>query len=188
MKLKVEGLRFAYTDVPVLKDIEFELEEGKVLGIVGPNASGKTTLLKCINGALSPNSGKVQMDDRYLEDLSREKIAERIGYVPQIKTKNFPITVFETVLMGRKPRGGWKPSKSDLEETSKVIESLNLDDISDRDINEISGGQRQKTSFARALNQKPDILLLDEPHKQPRSTTRTKERLTLTNRYLFTSR
>lgn len=163
MKLDVNGLRFAYTEKPVLKNIEFELEEGEVLGIVGPNASGKTTLLRCINGALTPDAGKVQVDGENLENLSREEMAERIGYVPQIKTENFPITVFETVLMGRRPRGGWKPSESDLERTSEVIDRLNLESISDRDINEISGGQRQKVSLARALNQQPEILLLDEP-------------------------
>ncbi|MFW5912215.1 MAG: ABC transporter ATP-binding protein [Candidatus Hadarchaeota archaeon] len=163
MKLEVRGVNFSYGDKPVLRDIDFRLSEGEVLGIVGPNAAGKTTLLKCLNGSLKPDDGAVIIDDKELSKLSREDIAKRIGYVPQIKTELFPVTVFDSVLMGRRPRGGWKPNKEDLERTSAVLRRLELGEISDRGINEISGGQRQKVALARAIAQEPDVLILDEP-------------------------
>ncbi len=163
MKLDITGLQFSYNSFPVLKGMDLKLKKGEMLTIIGPNASGKTTLLKCINNILKPQKGTIMIDDETLNDLSMKNIAKKIGHVPQSGTDRFPTTVFDTVLMGRKPHGGWKPSEKDLETVSETISRLGLENIAMRDIGEISGGQKQKVLIARALAQDPDILLLDEP-------------------------
>ena len=163
MKLKIDGLQFSYNSTPVLEDVNFDLKKGEMLTIIGPNASGKTTLLKCINNILTPQKGTILIDDKSLNDLSMMEIAREIGHVPQSRTDCFPTTVFDTVLAGRKPHGGWKPSEKDLETVSKTISRLDLEHVSMKNIGEISGGQKQKVLIARALAQNPDILLLDEP-------------------------
>ena len=163
MKLKIAGLQFSYNSHPVLEDVDFKVEKGEMLTIIGPNASGKTTLLKCINNILRPKKGTIYLDDRSLGGLTMKEIARKIGHVPQSGAESFPTTVFDTVLMGRKPHGGWKPSDKDLDIVSKTMEKLGLEDIAMRNIGEISGGQRQKVLIARAVAQNPDILLLDEP-------------------------
>lgn len=163
MKIEIEGLEFSYNSTPVLEDVNLKLEKGETLSIIGPNASGKTTLLKCINKILKPQGGTILIDGEGLSELGKEDIARKIGHVPQAGEESFPVTVFDTVLMGRKPHGGWKPGEKDLEIASEVIEKMNLKDIAMRNIGEISGGQRQKVLIARALAQDPEILLLDEP-------------------------
>ncbi len=163
MKLKINGLQFSYDSTPVLEDVSFGVKKGEMLTIIGPNASGKTTLLKCINDILTPQKGTILIDDESLNDLSMTDIAREIGHVPQAGSKSFPTTVFDTVLMGRKPHGSWKPSEKDLEKVSNTISRLNLEHIAMKNIGEISGGQKQKVLIARALAQNPDILLLDEP-------------------------
>lgn len=163
MKIEIENLEFSYDSTPVLEAVNLQVEEGETLAIIGPNASGKTTLLKCMNGILEPESGSILIEGEELENLRKEDIAKKIGHVPQAGNESFPTTVFDTVLMGRKPHGGWKPSDEDLEVASKVLEKLDLEDIAMRDIGEISGGQRQKVLIARALAQNPEVLLLDEP-------------------------
>ena len=163
MKLKIAGLKFSYNSHPVLEDVDFKVEKGDMLTIIGPNASGKTTLLKCINNILRPQRGAIYIDDRSLDGLSMREIARKIGHVPQSGAESFPTTVFDTVLMGRKPHGGWKPSDKDLDIVSHTIERLNLEEIAMRNIGEISGGQKQKVLIARAVAQNPEILLLDEP-------------------------
>ncbi len=163
MKLDIGGLKFSYNSTPVLEDVNFKLGEGETLSIIGPNASGKTTLLKCINRVLEPQKGTILIDGEELDDLGKEDIARKIGHVPQAGEEGFPTTVFDTILMGRKPHGGWKPGEEDLEGASEVIEKLGLRHIAMRNIGEISGGQRQKVLIARALAQEPEVLLLDEP-------------------------
>lgn len=163
MKIEIAKLEFSYDSTPVLEDVNLKLKTGETLAIIGPNASGKTTLLKCINRILKPQKGSIMLNGEEIENFEREVLARKMGYVPQSKNKSFPTTVFDMVLMGRKPHGGWKPSENDLEVTSKIIDKLGLKDIAMRNTGEISGGQRQKVIVARALAQKPEVLLLDEP-------------------------
>jgi len=163
VKLKINGLQFSYNSTPVLENVSLGVKKGEMLTIIGPNASGKTTLLKCINNILKPQNGTILIDEKSLGGLSMREIARKIGHVPQSGADSFPTTVFDTVLMGRKPHGGWKPSEKDLETVSNTISRLDLENIALRNISEISGGQKQKVLIARALAQNPDILLLDEP-------------------------
>lgn len=163
MKIKVSGVEFSFNGSRILKDMNLMVDSGEVLGIVGPNGSGKTTLLRCINRILKPKAGSILIDGQELNSLGQEDIARRIGYVPQTETKTFPATVFDTVLMGRKPHINWKPGDKDLRIVSSVIKKLGLESLAMRDVTELSGGQRQKVVMARALAQEPQVLLLDEP-------------------------
>lgn len=163
MKLEVKGVDFSYDTTPVLKDVSLALESGNLLAILGPNGSGKTTLLKCINRILKPQKGHILLDGKDLRDFGREEIARNLGYVSQRETQSFPSTVFDTVLMGRKPYINWRPGPKDLEVVSETLQVLNLEDLAMKEINRLSGGERQKVMVARALAQEPAVLLLDEP-------------------------
>ncbi|WP_407357183.1 ABC transporter ATP-binding protein [Methanolobus sp. WCC5] len=163
MKINIEGLEFSYNGKPTLKNMNLKVNRGEFLSIIGPNGSGKTTFLKCMNRILSPKEGSIFIDKYDLNRLQREDIAKHIGYIPQAERGAFPTTVFDTVLMGRKPHMKWIPRSNDLKIVSEVIETLGLNDFSMKNINELSGGQRQKVIIARALAQQPRVLLLDEP-------------------------
>ncbi len=163
MRLEIKGLGFSYNSVSALKKVNLMVKRGEILAIIGPNASGKTTLLKCIDSILKPQIGSVLIKDEEISTLSRKEIARKIGYLPQTEGENFPITVFDMILMGRRPHGGWKPSSEDLGKVSNIIGLLGLDQLAMREVGKISGGQRQKVMIARALAQEPEVLLLDEP-------------------------
>ncbi|MFW9987550.1 MAG: ABC transporter ATP-binding protein [Candidatus Odinarchaeota archaeon] len=163
MILKVQGLNFAYNSIPILKDITFKIKKGEFLGIVGPNGSGKSTLLRNLDGILKPQEGKILIENINQKDMHRREIAKKIGYVPQKEGNIFPTTVFETVLLGRKPHITWIENKEDKKIVANTLERLELGNFALRDINQLSGGERQKVYIARALVQQPKILLLDEP-------------------------
>lgn len=161
--LRIENLNFSYNGRLVLNNISLNTEPGDFLGIVGPNGSGKSTLLRNIDGILKPKNGEIYIDEKNQESLNRREIAKLIGYVPQKEGNIFPITVFETVLLGRKPHINWKETKKDKQIVAETLEKLHLGDFALRDINQLSGGERQKVYIARALVQRPKMLLLDEP-------------------------
>ena len=163
MRLNVRDVTFGYESRPVLEDVTLDVAAGEMLGLVGPNGSGKSTLLRCINRVLAPNTGTVFVDGTDLHDLSREEIARRVGYVPQEASDAFPSTVFDTVLMGRKPHIGWQPTDEDLDLVAEIVDLLGLEVYAMRAIDEISGGQRQKVLIGRALAQEAAVLVLDEP-------------------------
>lgn len=139
------------------------VNSGEVVGIIGPNGSGKSTLLKCMNLILKPK-GHILLEGAELQTLNLKEISKIIGYVPQsIQVSSFPIKVFDVVLLGRRPYIRWNVRDRDLDFVSEIFSLLNLDDLSMRNFNELSGGEKQKILLARALAQEPKILLLDEP-------------------------
>jgi len=163
MKLKVKELEFSYASTSVLENVCMELAPSEILGIVGPNGAGKSTLLRCIDRILKPQRGSTLLDGQEIKEMSRMEIARRIGYVPQTSQRVFPATVFDTVLMGRRPHLGWQSNEQDVEKVLDVLKLLEIVEFALRDFNEISGGQQQKVLIARALAQEADVLLLDEP-------------------------
>jgi iron complex transport system ATP-binding protein len=163
MNLKVKNVEFSYASTPILENVCMELAPSEILGIVGPNGAGKSTLLRCIDRILKPQRGSILLDGQEIKEMSRMEIARRMGYVPQTSTRVFPATVFDTVLMGRRPHLGWRSSEKDVEKVLDVLKLLGIVEFALRDFNEISGGQQQKVLIARALAQEADILLLDEP-------------------------
>ncbi len=163
MNIIVDNIKFAYNGTPVLKDLDCNINKGELIAIVGPNGSGKSTLIKCMNGILSPQKGVVKISGEDIKKHKLQELAKNIAYVPQNKTRQTPVTVFDTVLLGRKPYISWKPSENDLEIATDIIDKLQLNSIALKDINKLSGGQQQMVYIARALAQQPEIILLDEP-------------------------
>lgn len=161
--IKIENISFAYNGSLVLENITENIRSGEFIGIIGPNGSGKTTLLRCLNGILQPKYGRILINDENIENMRSNQLARKIAYVPQILNNVFPATVFDTILMGRKPHIGWAPSGTDLDVASEIVVKLDLQDIAMKDINKLSGGQRQRVFIGRALAQEPRIILLDEP-------------------------
>jgi iron complex transport system ATP-binding protein len=163
MKLSINKLSFNYAGFPILKDVEMSVNEGEVLSIVGPNGSGKSTLLKCINRILKTQQNTVLIDGKDAGKLNLKELSKIMGYVPQSSTSTFPFTVFDVVLMGRKPYIHWNLSERDSEIVADMLDFLGISELAMRHFNELSGGEQQKVIIARALAQQPKLLLLDEP-------------------------
>ena len=160
--LQTNGLGFAFKDHAILTDIALRANPGRILVILGPNGVGKTTLLKCLNGILKAGAGTILVDGDDLRQLAPSAIATRVGYVAQ-RCETSRLTVFDAVLMGRKPHMNWQVSKADIALTEAVIGRLGLVPLALRHVTELSGGEFQKVSVARALVQEPRLMLLDEP-------------------------
>jgi len=162
MILDTRHLHFAYNGVDILRDIDFSVQPGELLAILGPNGVGKTTLLKCIKAIHRPREGAVLVEGLDVLRMPPADIATRIGYVAQ-KSETARLTVFDAVLMGRKPHIRWQTSERDLQIVDSAIRHLHLENTSLRFIDQLSGGELQKVCIARALVQEPRLLLLDEP-------------------------
>jgi zinc transport system ATP-binding protein len=163
--VNIQHLYVAYQDKLALEDVTFAIGRGEFWGILGPNGSGKTTLLRTMVGLLKPLSGDVQLFGQSIANLGKER--ERIGYVPQHTHIDiqFPIKVKDVVMLGRcgKIGIGKRPGKQDWTAVNEALELVDLVELADRQIGQLSGGQRQKVLIARALALRPELLLLDEP-------------------------
>lgn len=162
--LSIDGLSFAYGKrlQPVLKDININLKAGEIGVLLGKNGSGKTTLFKNILGILSPLAGTVYIDGENMQKKSHRERAQYIAYVPQ-DIQFGELTVFDSVLMGRIAYFGIKAGIKDYEAVEKVLTDMHLESYATRNVEQLSGGERQKVAIARAMVQEPRILLLDEP-------------------------
>ncbi len=160
--IKVDNLTLSYRQKPVVEHVSFELPNGSLTAIVGPNGGGKTTLIKGMLGLLPKDTGKVSFGD-----LNLKQARKQIAYVPQKGNVNwdFPTTVLDVAVMGRYVHLGWikRPKASDIALAKDCLNKLGMSDYWDRQISELSGGQRQRVFLARALVQEPEILILDEP-------------------------
>lgn len=149
----------------VLRDITFSLEEGKFLGVVGPNGGGKTSLIRVILGLLKPTSGDIKIYGKSPDSAIAH--GGIFGYLPQHQTvdPNFPATAMDIVLMGRYRAGGFLkwPGRKDREKAVQCLSTMGVEDLRDSQYTQMSGGQQQRVSIARALAADPRILVLDEP-------------------------
>lgn len=164
--IQCENLNFSYSEArQILNRVSLTLEKGQLLTILGPNGVGKSTLLGCIAGLLQPQSGTVLLDGKNIATLSRKAIAKQIAYVPQKNNVPFDYQVREFVVMGRTAHLGLlsTPSSEDYALADEAMEKLAISDLSERLINELSGGEQQKACIARALVQQPALVILDEP-------------------------
>ena len=163
--LSVDGVECRYGSVKILEDVSFTVNEGDLVGIVGPNGSGKTTLLKSISRTLKPYTGTILLDKTDVYNIKSMDLAKQMAIVPQESNIGFSFTALDIVLMGRNPhvKRFQMESESDLNIVRKAMNRTNTWHLADRPINEISGGEKQRVIIARALAQEPKVLLLDEP-------------------------
>lgn len=160
--LRTENLTCAYGSKLILQDLTLTMEAGSFTAILGINGSGKSTLLQNLNGILQPQSGTVLVDGRELSRMGGNEAARLIGYMPQ-KSSASACTVFDAVLLGRKPHIRWNVGERDLQVVDRTLTLLGLQSYALRRTSELSGGELQKVVIARALAQEPKVLLLDEP-------------------------
>lgn len=163
MQIKIDNLEFGYSSTPVLNDIILDLTGPKFVSIMGPNGVGKSTLIHCINKILTPTSGTVFLDGKDVKTITIKELAKEVGYVPYSANDSFPLSVVDTVLMGRHPHSKWKSLDSDLDIVYDTLKMLGISHLAMRNFNELSAGQHQKVMLARGLVQEPKVLLLDEP-------------------------
>ena len=165
MGIEVENLNFSYGQRRILFDINFSVNKGEFLSILGPNGVGKSTLFRCILGLLPGYTGNIFVDGTDRRKLSVKKSAEHIAYIPQSSTPVFNYSVFDIVLMGR--TGGLSylksPKAEDEEKCHRALEKLGISNLETRFFNTLSGGERQLVLTARAIAQDSPILMLDEP-------------------------
>lgn len=140
VKIEIKSLSFSYSSHKILDDVSLAIQDSEIVSLVGPNGSGKTTLIKCIDRILRPK-GSIFLDGRDINSLSRQEIARTIGYVPQSSTSSLSTTVFDTVLMGRKPHISWQVSDADLDKVAGILELLHLEELAMRDFSQLSGGK-----------------------------------------------
>lgn len=161
--LSINELTFRYKRHNVFENVSLEARAGEIISLVGPNGAGKTTLLKCINKLHNPVSGNVTVNGTDVKKLSRMDIAKLIAYVPQSENVRFAISVFDTVLLGRKPYMKFGNTRADVEKVVNVLLDMKIDNLAGKTLDQLSGGERQKVMIAKAIAQDPEIMLLDEP-------------------------
>ncbi|MDL2217597.1 ABC transporter ATP-binding protein [Christensenellaceae bacterium OttesenSCG-928-M15] len=166
MKITVENLSFSYSDGPTIcRDISFSIVPGKVIAILGPNGAGKTTLLNCIANLQLPTAGRICIDGKDMRQIPPKEIAQAIGFVPQLIVPTFAYQVIDYVVTGCAPRLGvfQRPKQAHYDTAANAIERMGISHLSKKYYTEISGGERQQASIARALAQQPAVILMDEP-------------------------
>ncbi|MDZ7734753.1 MAG: metal ABC transporter ATP-binding protein [Gammaproteobacteria bacterium] len=160
--ISIRNLWFSYNGAPILEGVTLDVERGEFIGLIGPNAGGKSTLLKLMLGLLEPSRGSIEV-----LGTTPHKARGRLGYVPQHAAfaRDFPISVEETVMLGRlgltRMIGGF--SRHDREQARAALAAVEIESLRSRGLNELSGGQLQRVLIARALACDPEVLLLDEP-------------------------
>ena len=164
-ELVLEDVSVGFGKTPVLRGVSIRVSPGEIVGLLGPNGVGKTTLLRVAAGQLSPDEGSARLDGRSLAGWPARELARRLAVVPQDLHVPFPFSAGELVLMGRSPHQSLLSleSEDDVEVALRAMEQLSVEHLADRRIDELSGGERQLVLLARALAQEAPLLLLDEP-------------------------
>ncbi|MCL2856723.1 MAG: ABC transporter ATP-binding protein [Oscillospiraceae bacterium] len=165
MSIEVRSLNFSYGPRQVLRDIIFDIEPAQTLAILGPNGSGKTTLLNIIVGSLAQTSGSIIYEGKTFKHFNPRKMAQLVGYVPQTIIPVFDYSVIDYVVTGCAPQIGTfeRPQEKHYDIAMKYIREMGIEHLAEKSYRQISGGERQQVSIARALAQCPTYILMDEP-------------------------
>lgn len=163
--LEVDNIFFSYGEENILKGATFYSNKNTITGILGQNGTGKTTLIKCINGMLKPDKGNIILNNNYINKMNIKEIARNVATVSQGINMVYPYSVINIVLMGRiwKLGLGNSPSEKDKIEAKEILNKLSLGELWNKSYNQLSGGQKQLVLIARAIFQNSKIILLDEP-------------------------
>ncbi len=163
---EVNKVSYKYKNsLTIIKDISFSIEKGEVFTILGPNGAGKSTLLNCIAGIFQPLSGQILLDGEDINSMSQRMRAQKVAYVPQYSANVYGYAVRDYIAMGRAPHLGmfFMPKEEDYKIIDEAIELLEIEKFCNKSYNNISGGQRQLASIARAIVQQPKLIIFDEP-------------------------
>ncbi len=160
---EIRGARSRYAMRTILDGVDLTVGAGQLVGLLGPNGSGKSTLLRAVCRIHRVTDGSFRLGGTDLHRLSPRARARVLAYVPQGTPGPFSLTVTEAVMLGRTPHLGLRPTRTDVARVRAVLGLLDLTDLADRHVDELSGGQAQRVLIARALAQEPTVLLLDEP-------------------------
>jgi iron complex transport system ATP-binding protein len=166
MSLEARNISGGYTQKPIVTQINFSLESGEWLSLVGANGSGKSTLLKLMTRLLLPQEGTVLLDGKAIHNEPTSYIAQKLALLPQQQTIPAGLTVWQLVALGRTPHQPWwqwQLNAKDRGKVEKALQQTGMESFSERPVEELSGGERQRAFLALALAQNPQILLLDEP-------------------------
>ncbi len=161
--VRVYDLEFSYGKDKVLNQATVDVSKGELISIVGPNGTGKSTLIRCINGLLKAQKGQIKISQIDIKTLSRPQIAKKVSYVPQNSSNIFDLKVFDMVMFGRRPHSSFRIKREDRVKALKAMNILHIEHLAMRNFNHLSGGQQQKVIIARALAQETGVILLDEP-------------------------
>ncbi|MCK9443218.1 MAG: ABC transporter ATP-binding protein [Tissierellaceae bacterium] len=163
--IEVKDLYFGYKDEKVIDGVSFEIEKGNLVSLIGPNGSGKSTMIKLLNNLYTPWEGKIFVEGKEINSFRKKELARKIALVPQNSSINYDFTVEEIVRMGRYPhkKRFQREDEEDHEIVEKAMKDTNTYELRDKAVTEISGGELQRVIIAKALAQKPSIILLDEP-------------------------
>ena len=164
-KLEIENINLDYGQRSVIRNLSFRLSPGELLGLVGPNGCGKTSVIKSLSRVLIPSSGRILLDGKEVTGIPRNELARIIGVVPQNPSLPETFTVFEVVILGRNPHLGLLSGETarDMAIVWQVMERTGITHLAKRRIGELSGGERQRVTIARVLAQEPYVILMDEP-------------------------
>ena len=168
VRIQVDEIAFSYSGNltgAVFHNVSFSVRTGEIFCLLGPNGTGKSTLLKCLNGILLVQQGRVAINGKSLFDCRPSEIARAIGYVPQGLVSAFPFRIKDIVVMGRAPHLSVlaSPSRKEMEIAYRAMEAVGIDHLAERSCDSVSGGEWQLTLIARSLVQEPQMLFLDEP-------------------------
>jgi len=162
-EIRASNLGVCYGDIRIWKDINLEITEPGLVGILGPNGVGKSTFMYTLNKILEPTEGDVTIGGKNVKELDYKDLAKIMAYVPQQSNETFAMSVLDTVLMGRYPISGFTTAEEDVKVATRCLKMMGITDLAMRNFNELSAGQHQKVMIARGLAQEPQILMLDEP-------------------------
>jgi iron complex transport system ATP-binding protein len=161
--IKIQKATVAYQKQIVLEKVNLNIEKGAITTFLGPNGSGKTSLMSLINGTIKPQGGNILINGIDLGKFNTKTLAKIVATVPQLYNSNFNFSVSEMILLGRSPHVGYLPKKEDIEKTEEAISYIGIENLKNKKFNKLSGGERQLVMIARAIAQDTEVILLDEP-------------------------